>query len=52
MRMVRVTLLESKNGGRNFKVTIPVEIAEKLGIEKGSYLKVYEENGKIVYEKV
>lgn len=33
-------------------ITLPKPIREELGIDKGDYLAVYTESGKIVFQKV
>lgn len=37
--------------GHSLKVTIPKEVAECLGLEKGDEVSIYEENGRIILEK-
>jgi AbrB family looped-hinge helix DNA binding protein len=36
----------------NFRVTLPKELAEKLGIREGDYVRVYQSGNKVVLEKI
>jgi len=47
MEFVRLTQY-----GNSVYVVVPKRIREKLGLNKGDYVKVYEQNGKIVIEKL
>ena len=40
-----------QQGETSLTATIPNEMAEKLDLGKGQYMKIYIENGKVVLEK-
>lgn len=49
IRMIRVQALQ---GERSFTIVLPKVFASGLGIRKGDYVRVTQEEGKIVIEKM
>ena len=47
MEFVRLTQY-----GNSVYVVVPKRIREKLGWDKGDYVKIYEKDGKLIVEKI
>ena len=45
-------IVKVSESAKTLRVTIPKTIAEQLGIKKGTHLKMYVEDGKVIMEVV
>lgn len=49
-KLIAVTKLSTR--GTSIRMTLPKEVAEKLGIKEGDHIGFYEQNEKILIRKV
>jgi formylmethanofuran dehydrogenase subunit D len=49
---IKEYLLQGLVGEASFSIILPIDYAVNLGIAKGDFVKVFQEDGRIVIEKV